>query len=200
MGNCISRPRRRSTSYYSEQSSHKASSSIRKKNSSTHTSLVSTKTEGDSILPSLPTSPVYEEGDSSTDNKEDGTTCSQICDSESTNAQPGENKAYAAMLACNEKLVSAVATDYLNVAGILLQHGFISEQISAKMLLPSSTPHQKATILVTAIRERFTIAPQQFPQLMKLFSEQISTRDVAEILNLAYEGKITELCLCAVHI
>ena len=132
MGNCISRPRRRSTSYYPEpqkRCSHKASSSTRKKTPSAHISL-STKNENDSTLLSLPVSPAHVEVGSSdlslpTDSKEDGTTPRKISHSECTNAQ---NK--AAMVDCNE---SESKQDTNN------------EPITAKVIVPSKPGKPTAT-------------------------------------------------------
>ena len=94
------------------------------------------------------------------------------------------------MLACHDKLVTALAMDCLNIAGVLLAQGFISDEISAKMLLTSSTPNEKATILVIAVREKIKIARQQFPELMNIFSEHTSTKCIAKLLQSAYQGDI----------
>ena len=93
------------------------------------------------------------------------------------------------MLACNEKLLTAIASDYDNTARHLIKYGFVSEQIALNVPPILSTPHQKATILVAIISERIYVAPQQFSQLVKLFSLQRSTKDAAEMLNSAYNGK-----------
>ena len=101
---------------------------------------------------------------------------------------------YKAVIACHNKLVTALATDYLTVAGTLLARGFVSEEVPAKMLLPYSTPIEKATILITAIRERIKVAPQQFPVLLNILSEHASTECVVKVLQSAYQGEI-ESCI-----
>ena len=100
-----------------------------------------------------------------------------------------DNEGYKAMLACHDKLVTALATDYLTIAGALLARGFISEEVYAKMLLPSSTSYEKGTILVTAVRERIKIAQQHFLELVKIFSEHTSTKSVITLLQSAYQGE-----------
>lgn len=101
------------------------------------------------------------------------------------------NKCYNAMITHHSKLVAAVTTEYLTLAGVLLSHEFISNEIHAEMLLPSSTPNKKATILVTAVTERIKIAPQQFLELMKIFSEHTSTKCMVELLqHSANQGEI----------
>ena len=106
---------------------------------------LTTKKEGTSVHPSLTSNPEQ-----------------SILHAHHSNT---DNEGYKAMLACHAKLVTALATDYLTIAGVLLAQGFISDEISAKMLLLSSTPNEKATILVTAVREKIKIAPQQFPDI-----------------------------------
>ena len=101
-----------------------------------------------------------------------------------------DKEGYKAMLACHDKLVTAIATDYLTIAGILLACGFISEEVSSKMLLPSSTPIEKATILVTALRERIKIAPQHFSELVRILSENTSTECIVSSLQSSFQGEI----------
>ena len=150
-----------------------------------------THKEGGSTPPSPPSSPTHKESGSTLQSlsmrpthTEDGSTHSQSLHSNI------KNKAYKAMLICHDKLVTALATDYLNVAGFLLARGFISDEISAKMLLPSSTPNEKATILVTAVREMIKNAPQQFPELMEILSEHTSTKLIVKSLQSAYQGEL----------
>ena len=105
-----------------------------------------------------------------------------------------ENEAFKAMVTCHNQLVTTLATDYLNVAGLLLAQGFISDEVSAKMLLPSSTPNEKATTLIAAVRERIKITPQRYPELVKLFSEHSSTKCIVNLLQSAYQGKWSHIC------
>ena len=55
------------------------------------------------------------------------------------------------------------------------------------MLLPYSTPNEKANILVTAVREKIKLVPQQFPELVKLFSENNSVKCIVKSLQSAYQ-------------
>ena len=107
------------------------------------------------------------------------------------------NEGYNVILSCHDKLVTAIATDYLIIAGDLLTHGFISEEVFAKMLLPSSTPNEKATVLVTAMRERIKLAPQHFSELVTLFSEHTSTKCVVSLLQSTHQGKVRHKCTSA---
>ena len=87
------------------------------------------------------------------------------------------------------QLVTAFAIDCLNiVAGLLYAQGYISDEISAKMLLPL-TPNEEATLLVVAFREKIKLAPQlMFPELVKLFLENNSTKCIVNLLQSAKQG------------
>ena len=99
------------------------------------------------------------------------------------------SKEHTTMLKCSDKLVISLSTDILHMAEVLLAKEFITEEIHSKMLLSSSTPQMKASILVSAIRNKINIAPHRFRELMKIFSEETSTKDIFKILQSAYQGK-----------
>ena len=169
MGNCLSRSR---TTLTRREGQLQARSSHQLESISISPAVVNKK--NDSIHHTLPTSDLLElSEDSGTD----------VCHSNV------DNEGYKAMLTCHDKLVTALATDYLTIAGALLAHGFVSEEVSAKMLLPSSTPNEKATVIVTAVRERIKIAPQHFMELVKIFSEHTSTKCVVSLLQSTYQGE-----------
>ena len=91
--------------------------------------------------------------------------------------------AYKAMIHCRDKLVTAVSSDILSISGILVANEFIPPEISSKMLLPTLTPQEKATSLVIAITEKVKLVPNRFQELIKLFSEQICTKDIVPSLS-----------------
>ena len=86
------------------------------------------------------------------------------------------------MLHCNDKLVTALSADPLGIAGIFLARGLISEHTEAQMQ-QYSTPHEKATILVTTVRQRIKIAPKRFQEFLDILAEQGWTKDILEILQ-----------------
>ena len=100
-----------------------------------------------------------------------------------------ENKESRIILTYLDKLINAISSDTLNIAGVLQEYEFISDEVSVKILRPSSTPQEKATILVSAIREKIKTAPKRFPELIRVFSEQISTKNIAEMMQSAYQDK-----------
>ena len=165
MDNCLSRPTRRSR--------ERSITSVYKKGDSTHQTLSSSEEDRSTHLQEI--------------NEDSGGT--NVCHSDV------DNEGYKTMLACHDKLVTALATDYLTIAGALLARGFVSEEIPAKMLLPSSTPIEKATILITAVRERIKIDPQQFPVLLNILSEHVSMECMVKLLQSAYQGEIL-YCAC----
>ena len=103
------------------------------------------------------------------------------------------SKEHTAMVKSSDKLVISLSTDILHMAEVLLAKEFITEEIHSTMLLSSFTPQMKASILVSAIRNNINIAPHRFRELMKIFSEETSTKDIFKILQSAYQGKKTLL-------
>ena len=102
-----------------------------------------------------------------------------------------ENKESQTILTCQVQLIDAIAADTLSVAVALQEQEFISDEVSGKILRPSSNPEEKATILINAVREKIKTAPKRFPELMRVLSEQASTKDIVEMLQRAYQSKFT---------
>ena len=91
--------------------------------------------------------------------------------------------AYKAIIHCHDKLVTALSTDILSISGVLVAKEFVPAELSCKMLLPNLTPQEKATSLVIAIKEKIKLAPSRFQELIKIFSEQICTKDIVKSLS-----------------
>ena len=91
--------------------------------------------------------------------------------------------AHKAIIRCHDKLVTAFSTDILSISGALVAKEFIPAESSSKMLLPNLTPQEKATILVIAITEKIKLVPNRFQELIKIFSEQTSTKDIVMSLS-----------------
>ena len=90
--------------------------------------------------------------------------------------------AYKAMIRCHDKLVTAITADVITMSGVLLAKEFIPSEMSSKMLLPNFTEQEKATILVNAVIDKINVAPKRFDELIKIFSEQICTKDIVDSL------------------
>ena len=86
------------------------------------------------------------------------------------------------MLHYNDKLITALCADPLGIAEILLAKGLIPEHTEAQMR-QCSTPREKATILVTTVRQRIEIAPKRFHEFLSILSEQAWTKDIVEVLQ-----------------
>ena len=86
------------------------------------------------------------------------------------------------MLRCNDKLTTALSADPQGIAGILLAKGLIPENTEAQVR-QCSTPREKATILVTTVRQRIEIAPKRFQEFLDILSKQEWTKDIFEILQ-----------------
>ena len=92
------------------------------------------------------------------------------------------------MTKCYIQLVTALSLDILNISGHLLAKGFITEDIHAKMLHKTATEPERAHILATSLKDKIKIAPHLFDELLKIFSEQNSTKEILKILQSAYQG------------
>ena len=71
-----------------------------------------------------------------------------------------ENKESQTILTYQVQLIDAIVADTLSVAVALQEQEFISDEVSGKILRPSSNPQEKATILVNAVREKIKTAPK----------------------------------------
>ena len=125
-------------------------------------------------------------GSTSQTHEDDGSTQSHTHQSKIT---VPENKESLTILTYQDKLINAISTDTLKIAGVLRECEFISDEITGKIVRTSSTSQEKASILLNAVRKKIKTAPKRFPELIRLLSEQMSTKDVAEMLQSAYQDK-----------
>ena len=86
------------------------------------------------------------------------------------------------MLHCNDKLITALSIDPQGIAEVLLTKGLIPENTEAQVR-QCSTPREKATILVTTIRQRIEVAPKRFQEFLDILSKQEWTKDILEIFK-----------------
>ena len=98
------------------------------------------------------------------------------------------NDPHQVMLRCNDKLITALSLDPQGIAEVLLAKGLIPENTEAQVR-QYSTPREKATILVTTVRQRIEVAPKQFQELLDILSKQEWTKDILEILK-SCSGKV----------
>lgn len=101
------------------------------------------------------------------------------------------NPAYRTMLTCHRELVTALMDNVLEVAGILLSKLLIAEDIEEQMLL-HSIPREKATILVSAVRNRIKIAPRRFDEFVLALKALTWTEDIVETLLSTYRGRFMQ--------
>ena len=92
------------------------------------------------------------------------------------------NEPHQIMLRCNDKLVTALSADPQGIAGILLAKGLIPENTEAQVR-QCSTPREKATILVTTVRQRIEVAPKRFQEFLVILSKQEWTKDIMKVLQ-----------------
>ena len=130
---------------------------------------------------SVPTS-----GSTSQTHEDDGSTQSHTRQSKSS---VPENKESLTILIHQDKLINAISADIQSIAEVLRECEFISDEIFGKSLRPSSTSLEKASILVSAVREKIKTAPKRFPELIRVFSAETSTKDIADMLQSDYQNK-----------
>ena len=118
--------------------------------------------------------------------EDDGSTQSHTHQSKSS---VPENKESLTILTYQDKLINAISADTLKIAGVLREYDFITDEVSGKILRPSSTLQEKATILVNAVTEKIKTAPKRFPELIRVFSAEALTKDIAEMLQSDYQDK-----------
>ena len=93
-----------------------------------------------------------------------------------------------AMVECHVKLTSALASDLLNISGLLFAKKIISSEIHQKMLLSSTTAMEKANCLMGAVRSAAESSPQKFRDFIDVLSREQMTEDVAKELASSYES------------
>ena len=87
-------------------------------------------------------------------------------------------------------LMLALSDESVDVAGMLLSKGFVSEETMSKMLIVSYTPKEKATILIEAVRNNIKLTPSKFPELLEILSEATCAKVVAESLRSTYQSEL----------
>ena len=92
------------------------------------------------------------------------------------------NDPHQVMLRCNDKLITALSADPQGIAGVLLAKGLIPENTEAQVR-QCSTPREKATILVTTVRQRIEVAPKRFHEFLDILSKQEWTKDIMKVLQ-----------------
>ena len=99
------------------------------------------------------------------------------------------NEPHQIMLRYNDKLITALSLDPQGISRILLAKGLIPEHTESQMQ-QSSTSCEKATILVSTVRQVVKISPKQFHVFLDILSKQAWMKDIMEELKSChiYEG------------
>ena len=92
------------------------------------------------------------------------------------------NEPLKQMFRYNDKLVTALSLDPQGISRTLLSKGLIPEHIEAKMQ-QNFTSSEKATILVTTLRQVIKISPKQFCIFLDILSEKIWMKDIVDELR-----------------
>ena len=88
-------------------------------------------------------------------------------------------------------LMIAFSNEPVGVAGMLFGKGFVPEETMSKMLI-DSTPNEKATILIEAVRNKIAQAPEKFPELLEILSEHSCAKhqEVMDSLHSTHQSEL----------
>ncbi len=81
------------------------------------------------------------------------------------------NIGHEALVFCHEQLVSEIAGDPQQMAGVLFQHGFISKTTKDKVNELNETKEYKARLLVDDIESKIKSFPLLFEQFLAILKE-----------------------------
>ena len=154
------------------------SSSVSMKVSSTHT-----KTKPLSNPSHLQQHTILKDESVQTMPSEGNSTVSSAGLSSSSSEEP-----YQVMLRYNDKLITALSLDPQGISRIILAKGLILEHTEAQMQ-QSSTSCEKATILVSTVRQVVKISPKQFYVFLDILSQQAWMKDTTEELRFYISSK-----------
>ena len=93
------------------------------------------------------------------------------------------NEPHQIMLRYNDKLITALSLDPQGISRILLAKGLIPEHTEAQMQQGSGTSCEKATILVTTVRQVIKMSPKRFHAFLDVLAEQALMKDIVEELK-----------------
>ena len=99
-----------------------------------------------------------------------------------------ESKEYSTIVKCRRKLEIALESDR-DIAQFLLQQGFITQERYDEVINPKSnlTDADKASMLVTAIRNRVELNPRNYHKVVDHLRQNIIRYgDIVEILDQQY--------------
>ena len=89
------------------------------------------------------------------------------------------------------ELATAISSDPLAISHVLLSKGLISTETLSKMLIPSYTSAEKATIVVETVRNSIEIAPTKFEEFLRILSEQAITKSVVDGLRSTHQSELS---------
>ena len=101
---------------------------------------------------------------------------------------PPDSVEMKAMLDHAQELTTVLSSKPLAVAGVLVDKGFIHNEILEEMLA-DKTAEGKSRTLVEAVRKKIELAPEKFEEFLEILSELIWTKDIAEKLRSTKQSK-----------
>ena len=101
-----------------------------------------------------------------------------------------ESKEYSTIVKCSRDLEIVLEESNKDIAKFLFQQGFISKERHDEVINPKSllTGADKASMLVTTIRNRVELNPRNYHKVVDYMRQNIIFRDVVAILDAEYQG------------
>ena len=90
---------------------------------------------------------------------------------------------------CNYKLTIALSTEPLTIASELLAKNLIPVGIMDEMHLFTFTDRQKASKLVTAVRNAVELNPENYKVFVDVLEKEPWCRDIVTILTATYQNR-----------
>lgn len=81
---------------------------------------------------------------------------------------------YKVLVRCNEELVSDFASDPSRTAGLLFQHGLISDETNRKVNELNVTTTDKARFIVQALQDRAKGFPRTYTDFIGILTDEVA--------------------------
>ena len=99
------------------------------------------------------------------------------------------NIGYEVLVSCHDKLVSEIASDPKQMAGLLFQHRFISEDTKDKVNQLDRTKKDMARILVDDLQAKVKSYPEYYEKFLMILTENSPLyEDLLSVLQEVYKA------------
>ena len=89
---------------------------------------------------------------------------------------------FQTLIKCNQKLTQSLLNSPLSITSALLARGLISDETEQEVHA-NSIPYRKVAVLVSTIRNKIKVNPEQFHDVVSVLREHTWTKDIAGVLQ-----------------